>query len=136
MQSGPATVDNNSKVLTWSGNGTVELTMTYTEMMSNVEQWATAQTATTDDTEGRIFQYHLRDYDDPNLTVYYTYDGPNHIYTLYVNAVNDTVLYIDNLPSETGYTVEIVVNDDTAHKTVLTSASTSITSIPITGTGA
>ncbi|MBE6133658.1 MAG: hypothetical protein E7178_03190 [Erysipelotrichaceae bacterium] len=146
-QGNPATIDNTKKELTWTGSGTVKLTMTYAETMNNVEEWATATTASSDNTEGTIFEYHLRDYDDPNLTVYYYYDVASKTYTLYINAANDTELYIDSLPpaprAETQqlpaiplYTVEIVVNGDTAHKTVLTSASTSITSIPITGTGA
>lgn len=134
VESGPATIEAATGLMTFTGSGTVKVTMTYSETMSNVEQWATAQSATTDDTVGRIFKFHLRDFDNPNITVSYFYDGPNHIYTLYVDAKEDTALYIDNLPL-TGYTVDIVINGDTEHKTTLTSASTSTTSITITGAG-
>lgn len=131
-QSGPATVNQSTGLVTFSDTGTVTITMTYTESKDNVEEWTTADEAEEDDTVGRIFKYHLRDYDDPNLTVRYVYDGTSKTYTLYVTAVNDTTMYIDNLPL-TGYTVIVVVNGDTAHKTTLTSASTSISSITITG---
>ena len=134
VESGPATVNASTGLLTFTGSGTVKVTMTYSETMTGVEQWATANQITSDDTEGTIFEYHLRDFDNPNIVVYYSYDGPNHTYTLYVDAKEDTVLYIDNLPLA-GYTVVVVVNGDTTNKTTLTSASTSITSIDITGSG-
>ncbi len=124
-----ATVNATTGLVSITGTGNVVITMSYSESQSNVETWSTASSSISDDTEGTIFTYHLRDYEDPNMVVQYTYDGAEHIYTLNITATKSTVLYVDALPLD-GYTVVIVVNG--TETATLTSSSTSITSVDIT----
>ena len=128
VTSGPATVSSTGLV-TLTGSGEVKIAMTYVETLSNVEEWGTASIAVDDDTEGTIFACHFYDYDNPNVTLSYKYDGPNKIYTIYITASEDTELIIDALPPE-GYTVVVIINGDTTNKTTITSEST-ITSINV-----
>ena len=119
---GPATITSTDGLLTFNSSGTVDVTMTYVETMTNVEQWETASHITSDDTEGTIIGYHFRDYGDPNTVIRFVYDGQNYTYTIYITSSEDTTLYIDSLPLE-GYTVVIIVNNDETHKTTLISTS-------------
>ena len=126
---GPASV-NQSGLITITGTGDVEVSMTYSESKANVEEWNTALVITDDSTEGTIFEFHLRDYNMPNLVTSYVYDGATYTYNVYLTATEDTYIEIDALPPE-GYTVVVIVNGDTAHPTTLTSTSQT-TSITIT----
>ena len=128
VSSGPATV-TASGLVTLTGSSQVVITMSYSESLENVEQWATASVAVTDDTEGTIFAGHFRDYDDPNIKVRYMYDGPNKIYSIYITAVNSTILDIDTLPPE-GYTVKIYVNSS-----LLATLTSESSNSPLTITG-
>ena len=122
----PATVDSDGLV-TRTGVGVVTVTMVYSEIMTGVETWDLTNTPVADDTEDTIFQFHFRDYTNPNAVVRYVYDGLTHTYYLYVTSSKATILYIDALPLS-GYTV--VINDGT-NTTTLTSASTSVSSVNI-----
>ena len=125
--SGPATVDQNG-LITITGTGAVEVSMTYSETKADVEEWNTSLVID-DVTEGTIFEYHLRDYNMPNLVTRYVYDGATKTYTIYMTATVSGEILIDTLPPE-GYTVVVIINNGTP--ITLTSASTATTSITIT----